>query len=442
MNTLPKPSFSPVPPLKLTGGAFAPWAVSSILACFLAPLLARAQSPFVPVTPPPSAQSAQTFLSTNGLTAESVLSAAAPDDESRNPLRWGPFAAHPRVDYQYINASGIRQGDATVSTIQHVINPGVSLQMGKQWHLDAGVAMGYYSDRALSDTFGYNVGISGGIPRDEWTYGVSAGFGASEGSQVETAQQTSQQSYSLGLTAVYGAQRRLSYDFGVNQNISLSSGFNDSYTWSTMNWANYVATQRTTVGLGLGGGYTILEAGEDSFSTTGTDSANEQIQGRIVWRPLDKLSVSLTGGAQIQQYFAEAGVENSVSPIYSISAGYTPVDGTSFSLSASRSVGSSIASDQHTETTTASFSFSQRLLKRLTLSVTPTYGLTDFRSNTDPTGDASRTDEVLSISVSLSTTLFKKVNVSTFFSYSDNQSDLDYYAYDTRQFGLQLGYRY
>jgi hypothetical protein len=425
-----------------TAGTMRPWAVTSVLACALAPAVTRGQSPFVPLTPPPSEQSAQTFFSTNGMTAESVQAAAAPDPESRNPLRWGPFSARPRIDYQYINASGIRQGDATVSTIQHVINPAVGLQLGRQWHMDAGVSMGYYSDKALNDTFGYNVGLNGSLPREEWNFGVSAGFGASESSQVETAQQTSTQNYNLGFTAVYGAQRRLYYDFGLNQGISLSSGFNDSYSWTTMNWANYVATTKTTLGLGLGGGYTILEAGEDSFSTTGTDSANEQVQGRVVWRPVDKLSVSLSGGAQIQQFLAESGVLNSVSPIYSLSAGYTPVDGTSFTLSGSRTVSTGLTSDEYTESTSLSLGFSQRLLGRLTLGITPSYGLTDYRSNTDPTADASRSDEVYSINVSLSTTLLKKLSVSTFFSYSDNQSDVDYYAYDTRQFGFQVGYRY
>ena len=55
---------------------------------------------------------------------------------------------------------------------------------------------------------------------------------------------------------------------------------------------------------------------------------------------------------------------------------------------------------------------------------------------------ANRADEVLGISVSLSTVLFKKFSVSTFFSFADNQSDDEFYAYETRQFGFHIGYRF
>lgn len=404
---------------------------------------AAAQPVFAPLAPPPlSAERAASFFSTNGVAAESILTAAAPDPESRHPLRWGPFAAHPRIDYRYNNANGIPQGLNRYSTIQHTIGPGLALQMGPQWNLNAGLSLGYYTEKALNDTFGYNVGINGGIPREDWTFGVTAGFGASEETQTETAQQTSTQSYGLGLTAVYGARHRVSYEFGVNQNFSLSSSYNDAYTWSTLNWVNYVATPKTTLGLGLGGGYTVLQAGELSSSSTGTDSAYEQIQGRFVWRPADKLSFNISGGAQIQQFFADAGTLGEVNPISSLSAGYNPVDGTSFTLSGSRTVGTAITTDEYTQAYSFSLGFSQRFLKHFTFGLTPAYSVTEYRSNTDPSAKASRTDDVLSISVSLSTVLLKKLAVSTFFTYSDNQSDDDYYAYESRQFGFQVGYRF
>lgn len=421
--------------------------LGSMLALISAPVAVCGQQVFAPLVPAVTPESTSTFLSTNGLTAESILTAAKPDVESRNPLRWGPFAAHPHINYQFINADGVRQATAgnpsnTVSTIQHIIYPGISLQLGSQWHMEAGVSLNYYTDEALDDSVGYNVSINGAIPRENWTLGVFAGFGLSDNSQIETAQQTKQQSYSAGFTAVYGADRRVSYDFSVSQNISLSEDLNSSYYWSTMNWVNYVVTTKTRVGFGLGGGYTILDTGAESLSSTGTDSANEQIQGRFVWAPSRKVSISMSGGGQIQQYFQEDGVEDSVSPIFSLSAAYAPRDGTSFSFSASHTIGSAISADQHTESSSLSFTFSQRLLKYLYLGVTPNYSLTDYQSNTDLGAEPDRSDEVVGIYVSLSTVLFKKVNVSTFFSYTDNRSDDDFYAYESRQFGFQVGYRF
>src|SRR4029450_5362120 len=88
------------------GLACGSWVVGSMLALLSSPAGVRGQAVLAPLTPPVTPQSTATFLSTNGVTAESILSAAAPDEESRNPLRWGPFAAHPHIDYQFISADG------------------------------------------------------------------------------------------------------------------------------------------------------------------------------------------------------------------------------------------------------------------------------------------------------------------------------------------------
>ena len=420
------------------------WLLPTVCPLLLTPAAVRAQPVFAPLVGQPDAQSAQTFLSTNGLTAQSILEAAKPDPEGDNPLRWGPFSAHPRVDYQYINASGIRQGPSTVSTIQHLISPGVVVQMGPHWHVDAALSLNYYTEKVLNDSFGYHVGINGGVPHKDWVFGLGAAMGSSETSQTETADQTKQDTYSTTLTAVYGAMHRVSYDLGISQNIVLTDELNDSYTWSTLNWLSYKVTTKTRVGLGLGGGYNLLEAGTESFDSTGTDSVFEQVQGRVVWRPRDRFSLSVSGGAHFQQFMSEGtnDIESSVSPIYSLRAGYRPWDGTSFALIASQTIGNSLQSDEYTESTTVSLEFRQRLLKNLSLAVTPNYSLTDYRSNTDPNAAANRGDEVLGISVSLSTILFKKFPVSAFFSFADNQSDDDFYAYETRQFGFQIGYRF
>jgi len=426
------------------------WLLPTVCPLLLTPTAVRAQPVFAPLVPPPNPQSAQTFFSTNGMTAESILEAAKADPESGNPLRWGPFAAHPRVDYQYINASGIRQGTVnnptnTVSTIQHLISPGVLVQMGPHWRVDAALSLNYYTEKVLSDTFGYHVGINGGVPYKDWVFGLGAALGSSETSQTETAAQTKQDTYSTTLTAVYGAMHRVSYDLSVSQNIVLTDELNDSYTWSTLNWLNYVVTPKTTVGVGLGGGYNLLEAGTESRDSTGTDSVFEQVQGRVVWHPRDRFSLSVSGGAHFQQFMSDSGtndIESSVSPIYSLHAGYLPWDGTSFGLTASQTIGNSLQSDEHTESTMVSLEFRQRLLKNLSFAVTPNYSLTDYRSNTNPNAAANRVDEVLGISVSLSTVLFKKFAVSTFFSFADNQSDDEFYSYETRQFGFHIGYRF
>jgi hypothetical protein len=196
------------------------------------------------------------------------------------------------------------------------------------------------------------------------------------------------------------------------------------------------------VGLGVGGGYDVLESGSQSVTNTGTDSSFEQIQGRVSWRPARKLSVSASGGVQIQQFLIDDGGKTVVNPIYSLSAGWSPTETTGISVGASRVVGNSILSDQYTDATSVGVEFSQRLFRRLRLSISPTLNLTRYHSNTDPTGRADRTDDIRAIHASLSTVLLRRVHTTIFFSFTDNDSDDPDYAFETRQYGFQLSYRF
>jgi hypothetical protein len=402
------------------------------------------QEVFVPLLPPPTPPEESTrFFKTNGLAGGAILAAVAPPSTvGINPLQIGPFSPRFHLDYQFINATGIRQATGTVSTIQHSINPGVIMQLSRLWKMEAGAALDYFSDQALNDTVGFNVGLRGAITRDEWIYGLTADVAATEGTQIETARQTKQNTYAAGLLAVRALRPRTSLELGLNQAITISSDLNNLFTWSTLNWLNYLLGAKTTVGVGAGGGYNMLNPGSDSTSSTGTDSAFEQIQGRILWRPAERVSVNANGGLQIQHFLGEEGGDTAVNPTFLLSAGWSPFAGTTLSLSGGRTVGNSITTDSYTLNTAVAFGISQTLYRTFTLSVGPSYGQTDYKSNTDPSAEANRSDETLAFNASLSVLLFKKLSMAAFFQYSDHDSNDPFFTYESRQVGFQVGYRF
>jgi hypothetical protein len=205
---------------------------------------------------------------------------------------------------------------------------------------------------------------------------------------------------------------------------------------------NYHATTKTTLGIGIGAGYNLIDPGDDSFY--------EQFNGRIVWRPGPKVSVQLTAGLQVQHFIVRSVETNSFEPVDDVETGVYPIFGTSvayqifeptsISLSASRSLGNSVVSDQFTETTSVGFGLRQKFLKHFTLDVRPGYSLVTYSSTAGQ--NENREDEQYSVYVGISTVLFKKLNASVFYQFNDNLSTTDEFAFTSTQVGLQLNYRY
>src|SRR5258708_39019681 len=118
----------------------------------------------------------------------------------------------------------------------------------------------------------------------------------------------------------------------------LAQSFVDYYTFSTLDWLNYKATDKTMLGVGLGGGYNLVKPSPDwTF---------EQLQGRVVWLPGEKLTVQLSGGIQLMQFSGTdaTGATNAlsgteVSPVFAALAAYQAFEHTSLSLSATHVVG-------------------------------------------------------------------------------------------------------
>ena len=204
-----------------------------------------------------------------------------------------------------------------------------------------------------------------------------------------------------------------------------------------MNWANYHWTEKTLVGLGAGGGYTKQDFG--------SDMTHEQVQARLGWTPSTKLNLHLNGGLEFRQ-FVDSPFEDQVSPIFGASVGYTPWEATSFSLSANRSVGSSVLQAQTTESTSISAGVRQRFLEVLHLDLFGGFTQQDYQGFTAAgpltTLETDRSDDILSFSANLGCEVFKRGDISIFYQHSKNDSTAEGFTYDSDQYGFQIGYRF
>src|SRR5690606_31463128 len=135
---------------------------------------------------------------------------------------------------------------------------------------------------------------------------------------------------------------KTSFDFSLSQAIQEADALNSSISWSSMNWVNYHWSEKSLIGLGAGGGYTKQDFG--------SDMTHEQLQARFGWNPGRKLNISVNGGVEFRQ-FVDSDFDDQVNPLFGASISYAPWEATTFSLSANRSIGSSLLQAQTTEST-------------------------------------------------------------------------------------------
>jgi hypothetical protein len=367
------------------------------------------------------------------------------------PLYWGPIRFHPTLGYHVLYGTGIlREPSVPDTTVLQTFTPGLALELGRFWDLNFNTSINRYSNADFKNNIGYSLGLSGNIPLDKWVLSFGYAASMSEEPRIETGTQTAQQSHALTAGAVYNYSTRLSYDFGVSQDTQLTEQFANYWSWSTSDWINYHATLKTTLGFGVTAGYNLVDPGADSIF--------ESLQGRFTWLAGERLSLQGSAGIQIQQFLTDEDsitnsappppsvrvqdeVETSVFPIFALSATYQLFTHTSLTLGANQRIGNSALTGLFTQSTDVSFALRQRLLKQIYFDLRSSYSMQEYRSTSGPSS-IEREDEITSIYVGLSTQLFKKLQTSIFYQYSDNTSTEDNFAFDSSQVGLQLNYRY
>jgi hypothetical protein len=346
-------------------------------------------------------------------------------------LQWGPVTLRPHVSYQFAYGTGILSGNNKANdTIIQSLAPGMLFVLGPHWTLDYTPNLTFYSNNNFRDTVGQSVTLTGYTTYETWVFGLSQNFSYTSFPEVQTGTQTSQDTYTTAITASCPLNSKLSVDLGIDQNLIYPTDFTRSLEWSTLDWLNYEFWPRLTVGVGAGAGY---------YDST-PDAVFEQVQGRVNWRATDKTSFQLSGGAQFTQ-FTDSGGVSLISPIFGGSIQYLPFKHTQISLNGSETVNNSYFANQFTVTSTLGANLNQRLLEKLYLNVGGNYNWYNYVAPVNGVA-ANSSQQYYTVRVDLSTTLFKRVTASLFYSYSDNITSQTGLAFSSSQVGFNLGFRY
>ncbi len=394
---------------------------------------ARAQqvimpAPSYPVTPP-AVQESQT---NNEMTVFSAEENVPSGEQETQPFQYGIFNLRPHPFYRFLYGTGILSStNQAGNTVINQFSPGFLLEIGRHWTLDYTPTWTFYSNNRFHDTLDHAVSLTGGTSYEDWTLGLSQGFTLSSDPLVETATQTSQETYTTAINASYQFNSKMSTDFGVSQNIISADQFNSSREWSTLDWLNYEFWPRLNGGIGAGFGYVNVQ--------TGPDMTYEQLKGRVNWRATDKISFQLQAGGEDRQFLGGGG--DLLNPVFGAAIQYQPFEVTRISISADRTVSASYFAGQATENTDFTGDLNQRLLGKLNLDLQGGYHTVKYVASAS-TSSANREDDLYSISVQLSYPFAERGSVAVFYQASNDSSTLAGYSYSSSQFGCQISYRF
>ena len=387
-------------------------------------------------------------INTNETSGLNSLGAAASASEAqRSTLNaqprlfdLGPVQLRPHFFYRFSYGDGIQPepGHKKVTAVNE-ISPGVLLDIGNHWHLDYTPTLRYYSNKAFRDGFDNAANLSWGTAWRDWVLGFSQAYASSSTPLAETGAQTDQETYTTGINGVYQLNNKISLDFSINQNfryvnsVTTNQPLSDSRTWSTTEGLNYRFWPGFSVGLSVTFTYDDV--------TVSPDMTSEQIQGRLNWQPGPKLMFAFSGGFEDRQ-FLNSNVPDSVSPIFNLSAIYHLFEVTTLTLTANSSVSASYFQSQITDTTGFNASLQQRLLQKLTLTVSGGFGNSSYSGTTAFASSVNRQDNHSNIDVRLTCPFLTRGTASVFYDWTDHSSNEKGFQYNSNQFGFDLGYRY
>jgi len=371
----------------------------------------------------------------NNTTLKSVASTVALPIEGM--LSWGELHLHPHLSYQLLYGIGVPFAPGKkANTLTQTFSPGVSMALGPHWTFDYTPSFRFFSDRNFRDTLDHSLALNGNTSFGNWSYSLFQSYTASDEPLVETGSQTEQQSYSAGFSASYHFSTKWSESTSVTATLHFlgqSSGapqaLTDTRDYSVAQTLDYHISVPLSVGVGASMG--------TSDQATGFNSVNEQFFGRVNWIPGQKLSVSLNAGIQDQQFLDSSSRSSDLSPIFGASISYHIFEPTTFTLSASRSIGASLYKNQNSDNIQVDASLQQRLLHRLSFSVDFGYSTTDY-TDTTANGPTLRSDQNYTLNVALNTAFLKHGSISTFYQYGLGSSSVSLFQYTSNQVGATV----
>ncbi len=286
-------------------------------------------------------------------------------------LRWGPLDFHPLLSYafDYYTIGGSSALGQRSSTVLQTVTAGLTLNLGTHWVLNYAATLSFFTGSELQDSTSQTISLQGTTTYRGWPLGLAASYITADTVLIETGTQTSEVGDTVALNASHPIGGSWSINVGASDSTQNAIGFSDISMWTGSASLNYEVNVRLNSGLTLSGGY--------DFVTPGTDMAFESAQGYITYQPGTKTTLSLSGGAE-QQQFSTSSIPSALTPIFSASLSYLAGPKTSVMLSAARTVNPSFFGSLDETSTMLTAAIQRTIVKKLSGNLSAGYGQSTY----------------------------------------------------------------
>ena len=388
-------------------------------------------------------------------------------------IRIGPFDLKAAVVTNVVGDDNLRTGSGSSGgtggggggskgDVTYGVTPAILLQYGNHDGQKGYAALVYsptftrYIHNSAENTDDYqNVALNAIYPFQRLTLNLTQTYTQTTGVNTDSNLRTTQTASLSNIGATYEVDDKISLSSQLQEVITKQGGANGQGTGTggsggegegeTITSLNTTGTYRLSEKLTAG---PSINVGVDKPDNTGQQTFEQGLLG-VNYAPTEKIGLYLQGGAEIRQY-AHAG--DTVNPIFSIGAGYTPFDSTAISLSSAQSVHTDVNTtngagvsqlNQTVVSTEVGASITQRIAQRFFLNFSFDYDHNDNQGNTGNTGaggasGAGTTQDTMTYRSSFQFAPTGWSAVALYYQYESNESDVPGSTFNDNQVGLTL----
>lgn len=350
-------------------------------------------------------------------------------------LRWRSTELRPRMSYGYVHGDGILANPADLRTTDiNTYTIGLALKQGSHWRADYAGSRSVYSNSGFEDTSAHSATVAALTTYRSWDLKASQSYLSESLPNVDTAQQTRQETHATVLIASTFLNSRFSLKSVLTQELHFPEQYSTTREWHGQEWLDYKFADRLEISAGLHAGYvSIVRADDMQFGRP---------QIRIRWRISSAVIGEAAGGMEHRKLFGHPS-NHLFKSVYSASAKYNASNTTSLSLSGSRDIAVSYFSHQATVNSTFTADLQQRILRYFHLSAGIGAQRVHYVLFHEPSLNLRpRDDNRKYFEVKLSTVIRTRLTLVVFSRRSKNNTSREGYGFASNQSGLEVAYTY
>ena len=356
-------------------------------------------------------------------------------------FRRGPIALRPHALYRVLRGTGIEVAPGErVDTTTNTFAPGVLVEAGEHWRVDYTPAWTWYSNHTFKNSVDHAADAAGAYMYDGWTFGLSAAYSSTHPVLVETARQSHEVRYGGGVQASCRVGPKTQLDLSLRETIREVSALTNAPEWAPSNARDWSSTDalrfqistRVSLSTGLTFGYTD--------PTAGPSMTFIRPEIRVIWAPTELISLKGEAGVE-KRRFHNSNARDLDSPVYSAGLRYRPFTATTVLVDVSREVSVSYLADIVTRSHGWRAGIEQRLIELLYFSSSFSRRDASYLV-TQSALPSFRDDRYDLFDVRLAAPIFRRGSVAVFYQRSKNTSTLAGYTFVSRQYGVEIGFRF